>query len=147
MKTMILYASTHHGNTERVVRAAAEILAADVADIVKASPPDLSGYDCIGLASGIYFGAFHEKIRAWISGAAFGPRQTAFLIYTCGINYTDYTKSIQKQLKEKGISCVGSFSCRGYDTFGIFGRLGGIAKGRPSDRDLEKAKAFARSLL
>lgn len=37
---------------------------------------------------------------------------------------------------------LGEFGCKGYDTFGPFKLVGGIAKGRPNERDLEKAQAF-----
>ena len=41
---------------------------------------------------------------------------------------------------------LGEFGCRGYDTFGPFRLVGGIAKGRPDARDLENARAFYRGL-
>ena len=40
---------------------------------------------------------------------------------------------------------MGSFQCRGYDTYGIFGKLGGIAKGHPSQQELKKAEIFEAS--
>ena len=41
---------------------------------------------------------------------------------------------------------LGAFSCKGYDTFGPFKLVGGIAKGHPDERDLENARAFYRQL-
>ena len=38
---------------------------------------------------------------------------------------------------------IGSFSCRGFDTVGPFGFIGGINRGRPNDYDLDRAAAFA----
>lgn len=51
----------------------------------------------------------------------------------------DYTKGIKKVLKAKGVSCMASFQCRGYDTFGIFGKSDGIAKRYPNETELEHA--------
>ena len=41
---------------------------------------------------------------------------------------------------------IGSFSCRGFDTVGPFGFIGGINRGRPNDHDLDRAAAFAARL-
>lgn len=38
---------------------------------------------------------------------------------------------------------IGAFSCRGFDTVGPFGFVGGINRGRPSDHDLDRAAALA----
>ena len=41
---------------------------------------------------------------------------------------------------------LGEFGCKGYDTFGPFKLVGGIAKGHPNARDLERARKFFQSL-
>ena len=53
-----------------------------------------------------------------------------FLICTYGgsANY----KSIEQILDKKHASVVGKFGCKGYDTFGPFKLVGGIAKGHPN---------------
>ena len=48
--------------------------------------------------------------------------------------------------REKSAVVAGEFGCRGFDTFGPFGKIGGIAKGRPNEKDLERARAFARKV-
>ena len=147
MKTIILYASTHHGNTKKIVQAMAKCLAADVVDITKNIQPDISAYDVVGLASGVYFHSLHESIRKFIDNASFDGKQKAFLVDTCGVGYRDYAKDAKKALKAKGVSCLGSFQCRGYDTFGVFGKIGGIAKKHPNEKDLENARIFAQNLM
>ena len=47
MKTVMIYASIHHGNTRKVVEAMAKELSADTIDITKNANPDISGYDII----------------------------------------------------------------------------------------------------
>ncbi len=71
MKAVIVYASTHHGNTKKVVEQMAEILSADLIDITKNQKPNISSYDIVGLASGIYFHSFDEKLKAFISNNNF----------------------------------------------------------------------------
>ena len=63
MKTAIVYHSSHHGNTKKLVDA---IVAAhnDIAvfEAESCRPDDLSSFDLIGLASGIYYFSFHKSI-------------------------------------------------------------------------------------
>lgn len=54
MKSVIIYASTHHGNTKKVVEAISKECGVDLVDATKVPEKDLSGYDAIGFASGIY---------------------------------------------------------------------------------------------
>ena len=53
MKTIIVYASTHHGNTKKVVDAIAEECGAELVDATAVREKELSDYDLIGFASGI----------------------------------------------------------------------------------------------
>ena len=62
MRKAIIYASVHHGNTEKLVKSIAEECQVDLIDAVKQSDADLSSYDMIGFASGIYFSKFHQSI-------------------------------------------------------------------------------------
>ena len=69
-----------------------------------------------------------------------------FLAYTCGIRYRAYEKSVLELLRQKGIDCAGCYACRGYDTFGPFGKIGGIARGRPSAEELRRGGEFLLGL-
>ena len=55
MRKVIVYSSVHHGNTEKLVKSIAEECQVDLIDAVKQPDADLSSYDTIGFASGIYF--------------------------------------------------------------------------------------------
>ena len=147
MKTLLVFASTHHGNTKKVVERMAQVLSADMADITRNSTPDLSGYDLVGLASGVYFNTLHKDIVRLAEQGRFLPGQRVFLADTCGVGYINYCAGVRKKLAGRGIPVLGCFQCRGDDTFGIWGRLGGIAKGHPSGKDLDRAASFARDVL
>lgn len=62
MRKVIVYSSVHHGNTEKLVKSIAEECQVDLIDAVKQPDADLSSYDTIGFASGIYFSKFHQSI-------------------------------------------------------------------------------------
>ena len=147
MKTAILYVSVHHGNTKKVAEVMAEVLSADLIDITKQRDIDLSNYDLIGLASGAYYQSMHKRIKQFTSDAQFRPRQKVFLVCTCGAGFRDYTKGVRKSLEKKQVEVLSSFQCPGFNTYGPFALIGGIAKGHPNEKDLEKAREYARKLL
>ena len=56
------------------------------------------------------------------------------------------TRELKELAGERGCAVLGTFGCKGYDTFGPFKLVGGLAKGRPNEKDLEKARAFYQGL-
>lgn len=146
MRSAVIYVSVHHGSTRKIAEAFAGELSADLFDLSIDKNIDLSGYDLLGLASGVFYHGLHEKMKRFITEAEFVPGQKIFLADTCGIAYRDYTKSAKKELAAKGADCIGSFQCRGFDTFGPFAKIGGIAKDHPNDQDLENARKFAAKM-
>lgn len=134
---VIIYASVHHKNTKKIVEHIASGMSADVVDILENKYPDISRYDIIILASGIYFNTFHKSVIEYINSTDFNGKKT-ILLYTCGIAYMDYAKSTSKILIKKGAKHLGSFHCRGYDTYGILAKIGGIAKKHPNSNDMDK---------
>ena len=147
MKTAILYVSVHHGNTKKVAEAMAEVLSADLIDLTKQKDIDLFGYDVIGLASGAYYQSMHKRIRQFAADTHFRPGQKVFLVCTCGAAFRDYTKGVRKILEAKQVEVLSSFQCPGFNTYGPFSLIGGTAKGHPNEKDLEKAREYARKLL
>ena len=62
MKTASVYYSAHHGNTKKLVEAVAQGRDVTLIDALAVKTADLSGYELIGFASGIYFGKFHQSV-------------------------------------------------------------------------------------
>lgn len=147
MKTLIIYESIHHGNTEKIGKIIAESINADIIKAKDVNTNILSEYDLIGFGSGIYYGKLHENILELINSLQILYSKKAFVFSTSGQGKTKYNKSVEEKLKEKNFNVIGSFACKGYDTFGPFKLFGGIAKGRPDDNDFEKAKEFAEHLI
>lgn len=48
MKTAIIYASVHHGNTKKIIDEIAKTNEVDLIDATQVTEKDLSGYDLIG---------------------------------------------------------------------------------------------------
>ena len=139
MKTAIIYHSSHHGNTKKVVQAIARGRDVTLIDASAVKSADLSGYELIGFASGIYFGKFHENVLEFAKNNLPEGKRVFFLATYGGSNGT---KAIEEAVREKSAQIVGSFGCKGYDTFGPFKLVGGICKGRPDETDLKNACDF-----
>ena len=52
------------------------------------------------------------------------------------------SKALRRIAVKKGCPVLGEFSCKGYDTFGPFKLVGGIAKGHPDEQDFANARKF-----
>jgi Flavodoxins len=125
----------------------AESLNADIAKTKDVNVSTLNKYDLIGFGSGIYYSKLHKNILDFIDNLEILTNNKAFVFSTSGQGKTKYNKLAEEKLKEKNFEVVGSFACKGYDTFGPLKLFGGIAKGRPNDNDFEKAKDFAEHLI
>ena len=60
--TVIVYASTHHGNTKKLSEAIAEQEDVELLDIEVNERYDLSGYRRIGIASSITYGRYYPRM-------------------------------------------------------------------------------------
>lgn len=145
MSTAVCYHSSHHGNTLKVLEAMAAENQMDLIDVTTRQAVRLEAYDCIGFASGIYYGSFQKSVLQF--ARQYLPEgKPVFFVYTCGMLRPGYTRAIEQVAAEKNCPVLGAFGCPGYDTFGPFRLVGGIAKGHPDREDLENARRFSRSL-
>ena len=145
MKTAICYYSRHHGNTLAVLDAMTEGCDVDLIDVTARMAVRLDQYDRIGFASGIYFSKFSPVVVNFARQYLPEGREV-FFVYTYGAPKVSLPGNITAAVKEKGCRILGQFGCRGYDTFGPFQLIGGLAKGHPDAQDLKKAKQFFEGL-
>ena len=145
MKTAIICHSEHHGNTRKLADAIAGKFGAVVIDASKASEHDLSEYELIGLASGIYAFRFHPEVQSAAENLPKGKR--VFLIHTCAMPKDSYEKPVIAAIEKCGCEFVGSFSCQGFNTFGPFKLIGGTSKGKPDESDINAALCFFEGLV
>jgi len=147
MKTIILYYSNHHGNTKKLVDAiqASDPENVEILDVTTAGPKDLSGYDLIGVASGIYAGNFGKPLLNYMSENLPAGKKV-FILFTSAMNKASLSSSAKKVIEEKKCQAVGQYSCPGYNTFGPFKLIGGTAKGHPTKEELDAAVEFYKEL-
>ena len=143
MKIAIVYASVHHGNTKKIVDEIAKAKEVKLVDATQVKEKDLSGYDLIGFASGIYYGKFHQVVLNFAAVNLPQDKKT-FLICTYG-GKTAF-QSMETILEGNHADLIGKFSCKGYDTYGPFKLVGGIVKGHPDEKDLMAAVDFYKGI-
>ena len=145
MKTAIVYYSNHHGNTKKVAEAIAAECGADLFDVMETQDIDLTAYDIIGFASGIYYSKFAKEITEF-AAEKLPENKKVFFLYTCGHKRKGFTAEPAKIAAEKNCRIIGEFGCNGLDTYGPFRLIGGINKERPDQRDLDAAVRFFRDI-
>jgi len=158
METLIIYFSIHYGNTEKIAKAIAEVLNAELVKSSEVNVNELSKYDLIGFGSGIYFGQHDKSLLKLIDKLPDLKGKRVFIFSTSGVSnagnfihnirhrISHFHVPLRKKLIKKGLNIIGEFTCRGFDTAGPFKLIGGISKGRPNEKDLQKARDFARKL-
>ena len=145
MKTAIVYYSEHHGNTKKLLDAIAAEHDIILINVTKQPKVDLSGFDRIGLASGIYYGGFAKQMLAFAQ-ECLPEGKDVFLISTQGAAKGEYRKTIRQVLEEKHCREIGAYWCRGFDTFGPFKLVGGVAKDHPTADEIKAAVDFYAGL-
>lgn len=141
MKTAIVYCSRHHGNTKKLLDAIAQKHDVTLIDAVENQDTDLSSFGLIGFASGIYYSSFHRSVLR-VAETRLPENARVFLMYTCGSKKEGYCRRIREIVEKQGGSVEGEYGCLGFDTFGPFRLVGGLAKGHPNEEELRGAEAF-----
>ena len=149
MKTLIIYESTHHGNTFKLVDAIEDKFGCDLRNLadsnVDSKNIDWDEYALIGIASGVAYGKFYARIENWVKNHLPDGKKV-FLLYTYGTKRESYTSSISEIIRNCGSELMGSYGCLGFDTFGPLKLVGGIAKGHPDEKEIEGAVSFYEGL-
>lgn len=146
MKSLIIYTSVHQGNTDKIADEISKAIGADLTKVGDYKEDMLEQYDLIGFGSGVYFGKHHKAILDLVEKSDF-KNKPVFVFSTSGTGKGKYNAALTNMLKNKNANVVGEFCCKGYDTYGIFKWVGGIAKGHPNNKDLDKTREFAAALM
>lgn len=141
MKTVIVYASMHHENTKKLAEAIAQNEGAEMINAVTQQKADLSEYDLIGFASGVSFGKYYPQILKFMENNLPSGKKV-FFIHTAGSPRESHNSAALEIAKKKQCECVGTYFCKGYDTYGPFKFIGGLAKGHPNEEEIAGAVEF-----
>lgn len=146
MKTAIAYVSTHHGNTKKLLDAiAAKHGDVTLIDAVTQKTADLSVYDRVGFASGVAYGKYYPQLLQFIEANA-PEGKPVFFIHTAGDPREGHNAAAKAVTDARRCPCLGTYFCKGFDTFGPFKLIGGIAKGHPTAKETDAAVKFYENL-
>ncbi len=146
MRSLLVVVSVHQGNTLKVAERMAQELEARLVTPEEIVPEDIAEYDLLGIGSGIFFGKFHRRLLQFVERLPRQEGKKVFVFSTSGLGQKAYNEFLEASLRKRGFQVVGSFACRGYDTFSVLKLFGGINRGRPNEEDLRTCALFAAQL-
>jgi len=148
VRSAIVFESLHHGNTKQVAEAMAAAIGADLFYLRDRRRADLQDYDLVGFGSGIYGSKHHRDLIGFAARSRLRKGARVFIFSTAGLPFLSglWHRALRAELTKKGVTIAGELCLPGYDTYAIFGLVGGINRGRPGEEDLERAERFARSI-
>jgi flavodoxin len=154
VKSLVVVFSYHHGNTEKIANAIANVLGAEVKTPQQIYPEELREYGLIGFGSGIYSATFDPSILDLADRLSSAAGKKAFIFSTYGapafIANREFVEKNHAQIREKlqikGYTIVGEFGCAGWNTNSFLKYFGGLNKGKPDAGDIRNAEAFARDM-
>lgn len=146
MRTLIIYSSSHHGNTRKVAEAMANAIEARVLKYDDVDAYNIVEYDLVGFGSGIYHGKPQTEFMEFIDSLPNVKNRKAFVFTTSGRGKEDYNNQLKESISSRGFEVVGSFACKGFDTWGPLKIIGGKNKGQPNSENLENAQNFVKAL-
>lgn len=155
VKSLVVVFSYHHRNTEKIAKACAKVLGAEVKTPQQVTPEEIAEYDLVGFGSGIYSATFDLSVLDLADRLLPATGKKAFLFSTYGAPAIfaggDFVKNnhtqIREKLEAKGYAVIGEFGCAGWNTNSFLRFLGGLNKGRPNADDIRYAEEFTRNLM
>jgi len=154
VKSLVIVFSYHHKNTEKIAKAIAKVLSAELKTPQQVKPEEIAEYDLVGFGSGIYGATFHASLLDLADKLLQVTGKKAFLFSTYGAPAAfagrgfigKNHEQIREKLQEKGFTVIGEFGCAGWNTNSFLKYFGGLNKGRPNAEDLRTAEGFAENL-
>ena len=145
-KIAIIYASTHHGNTLKLVDAICQTYPVVKIDATVQKDADLSAYEMLGFASGIDFGKFYDPVERFLT-ENLPQKKKVFFLYTCAAVREGFTKNMQEEARKKEAVLLGEYGCKGFNTYGPWKLIGGMNKKHPTAEEIANAVRFFESLI
>lgn len=145
MNSVIIYESRHHGNTKKVCDRIACKCGVKLVEAENVTDNfEWQDYGIIGFASGIAYKKFYENVNRAAEMMPAGKK--VFFVYTCAKNNRDFSKDIQNTVLQKGCECLGSYGCKGFNTYGPLKLIGGMNRQNPTEEELQNAVEFVKKI-
>ena len=150
MKSLLVLYSYHHKNTEKVAKAFAKVLNAQIKTPQQTDPGELQEYDLIGFGAGIDSGKHYKPLLGFADRLLSVDNKNSFIFSTAALTgekkrEKDHS-TLREKLESKGYRIVDEFQCKGFNTNSFMSFFGGMNKGRPNAEDLQNAEEFAQKI-
>jgi flavodoxin len=150
LNALIVLFSYHHNNTDKIAKAFAKVLDAQIKTPQQTNPQELQEYNIIGFGAGIDSGKHYKPLLDFADKLPQVENKPAFIFSTAGITgkkkiAKDHT-ALREKLEAKGYKIADEFQCKGFNTNSFLKYFGGMNKGRPNEEDLKHAEEFAQNL-
>ena len=151
LKCLIVYFS-QGGTTARVAETIAsgmqlEEYNVDMCNIKNELPPEIRGYDVLGIGSPVYWYRPPFNVMDYLNRLPELNGLPVFVFVLYGTYRGDTGTTLRRLLARKGAREVGYFSCRGDDAFLGYLKMGYLfSPGHPLEVELTKARDFGQTL-
>lgn len=148
-KICIVLESNHHGNTQKVINK----IKSKYPEVIALNPNELylinlEDFDAVCFSSGIYYSTLSKEVLNTYNKVLINDKiKNIFFIYTSGSGSSSFLTKLISKAKTANKNCLGVFSCKGFDTFGPFKLIGGIAKEHPNQIDYDNAIKFFDNIV
>ena len=108
---------------------------------------DVSSYDYVGFASGIYAWDFGKPIYEKLEKLQGLEGKKCFSLCTSTAGYEKYTLYPKDAIEKKGGKFIGGWGCLGKAVFFPLNMFGGVNKVKSDEEDFKKGTEFLKKLI
>jgi flavodoxin len=117
IKSLLVWYSYHHHNTEKIAKVFAKVLDAEIKWPEEINPEELQEYDLVGFGSGIYSAKHDESLLELADELPEVNNKNAFIFSTAGITGKSKASkdhaTLREKLQSKGYVILDEFQCKG----------------------------------
>ena len=147
-KIIIFYYSYSTMSTEKIVKGIqASYPNIEILFLPSEEKNDVSNYDFIGFASGIYAWDFGKPIYQKIEKLIGLEGKKCFSICTSTTGSEKYTLYPKEAIEKKGGKFIRGWGCQGKANFFPLNVFGGVHKEKPDENDIKSATDFLKKLV
>ena len=144
-KIIIFYHTQHGNNTKKLVEAIKSKYNSIEIHQTPCEIIDVSSYDFVGFASGVYFWYFGKTIYQQIEKLEGMNGKKCFCLSTSGAGGS-FKDCFKNEIEKKGGIFLGGFEVPGHTNYFPLSIFGGLNKGRPNEEDFNNAIKFLEEI-
>ena len=147
-KIIVFYYSYSSMSTEKLVKGIQTSFPnMEILLLLSEEKNDVSSYDYVGFASGIYAWDFGKPIYEKLEKLQGLEGKKCFSLCTSTAGSEKYTLYPKDAIEKKGGKFIGGWGCLGKAVFFPLNMFGGVNKVKPDEEDFKKGTEFLKKLI